>query len=124
MGQSASEVVVAAAADVSPGTTVKFLLPVPGEVVEAFVVNFHGELHAWVNRCRHVPMTMDWVENRFLDETGEHVVCATHGGLYRPDTGECIAGPPFGKSLIRVPIRLDGGQIIAAVPPELSRGRP
>ena len=38
-----------------------------GEPTEAFVVNFGGELHAWVNRCRHVALTMDWVENRFLD---------------------------------------------------------
>jgi len=119
MEQSAREVVVGDAAEVAPGTTRKFLLPTPGMPTEAFVVNFRGELYAWVNRCRHVPMTMDWVENRFLDAEGAHVVCATHGGRYRPDTGECVAGPPFGRRLIRVPLRREGDRLIAEVPPEL-----
>jgi len=115
----AVEVVVEAAGTLRPGETRKFLLPTGGEPVEAFVVNFRGQLHAYVNRCRHVPMTMDWVENRFLDESGEHIVCATHGGLYRPDTGECVAGPPAGKVLIRVPLRVEGDRLIATVPPGL-----
>ncbi len=114
------EVVVGAVGDVPPGATRKFWLPTAEGPVEAFVVNFRGELHGWVNRCRHVPLTMDWVENRFLDASGEHIVCATHGGLYRPDTGECVAGPPFGKMLIRVPLRLDGDQVVATTPAELA----
>jgi nitrite reductase/ring-hydroxylating ferredoxin subunit len=118
--QSRPEIVVGAVTDVKPGTTVKFMLPTSGEPVEAFVVNFRGELHAWVNRCRHVPMTMDWVENRFLDETGEHIVCATHGGVYRPDTGECVGGPPLGRVLIRVPLRVEGEHLIARVPPVIA----
>lgn len=119
MGQSTREVAVGPIADVPPGTTMKFMLPTPGEPVEAFVVNVRGELHGWVNRCRHVPMTLDWVENRFLDATGEHIVCATHGGVYLPDTGECIGGPPLGRRLIRVPVRVEGDQVMAQVPAEL-----
>jgi nitrite reductase/ring-hydroxylating ferredoxin subunit len=108
--------VVAEAGTLGPGQTRKFLLPTAGEPVEAFVVNYRGELHAYVNRCRHVAMTMDWVENRFLDESGEYIVCATHGGLYRPDSGECVAGPPAGKALIRVALRVEGDRLIATVP--------
>lgn len=119
MDPSEHEVVVGTVGDVPPGTTRKFLLPGGAEPVEAFLVNVDGTVHAWVNRCRHVALTMDWVENRFLDETGRYVVCATHGALYRPDTGECVAGPPFGKRLIRVPLRVDGDRLIARVPPDL-----
>ena len=119
MEQSDREVVVGSPGDLRPGETRKFLLPTKVEPVEAFLVNFRGEVHAYVNRCRHVPMTMDWVDNQFLDETGEYIVCATHGGLYRPDSGECVAGPPFGRILIRVPLRVDGDRVIASVPPEL-----
>ena len=113
-----TEVLVGRVGDLAPGTTRKFLLPVGDEAVEAFVVNVDGTLHAWVNRCRHVALTMDWVENRFLDDTG-HIVCATHGARYRPDTGDCVFGPPLGRSLIRVPLRIDGDRVLAAVPPEL-----
>jgi nitrite reductase/ring-hydroxylating ferredoxin subunit len=116
--QSAREVVIGVVGDLPPGATRKFFLPSAGERVEAFVVNVAGTLHAWVNRCRHVPLTMDWVENRFLDDEG-FIVCATHGARYRPDTGECILGPPVGRRLIGVPLRVDGDRIVATVPDDL-----
>src|SRR5690606_11033024 len=84
------------------GQSRKFLILVDGREEEGFVVNYAGELHAYVNRCLHVPMTMDWVENRFFTQDGRYIQCATHGAWYEPDTGECIAGPPCGKQLIRV----------------------
>jgi nitrite reductase/ring-hydroxylating ferredoxin subunit len=120
VGQSTGEVEVGVVGDLAPGATRKFLLPTPGEVTEANLVNVAGTQHALVNRCRHVALTMDWVENRFLDESGELIVCATHGARYRPDTGECISGPPVGKVLIRVPLRIENGRIVATVPAELS----
>lgn len=119
MEQSGRDVTVGAVGDLARGETRKFWLPTAGGPVEAFLVNFRGELRAYVNRCRHVPLTMDWVENRFLDESGAYIVCATHGALYRPDTGECVAGPPVGKALIPVPLRVEGERLIATVPPEL-----
>jgi len=116
--QSTPEVVIGRVGDLPRGTTRKFLLPVEGEAVEAFVVNVDGTLHAWVNRCRHLPLTMDWVESRFLVEAG-FIVCAAHGARYRADTGECVLGPPLGRQLIRVPLRIDGDQVLAGVPADL-----
>ena len=34
-------------------------------------------------------MEMDWQPNRFFDDTGRWLLCATHGAVYQPDTGEC-----------------------------------
>jgi nitrite reductase/ring-hydroxylating ferredoxin subunit len=119
VGQSSGDVEVGCVGDLAPGATRKFLLPTGGEPTEAFLVNVAGTVHAWVNRCRHVALTMDWVENRFFDEAGELIVCATHGARYRPDTGECVSGPPVGKVLIRVPLRVEAGRIIASIPGEL-----
>jgi nitrite reductase/ring-hydroxylating ferredoxin subunit len=105
--------------ELRPGETKKFLLDCRGEEVEAFLLNFEGEHHAWVNRCRHVPMALDWVENRFFTEDGRFVQCATHGAWYRPETGECVAGPPCGRSLVRVPLRIEGTTILAGCPERL-----
>ena len=101
------------------GESMKFMLPVRGAEEECFVVNFHGHFHAYVNRCRHVPMAMDWIDNQFFAEQGRYLMCQTHNAYYEPSSGECIAGPASacGKFLYRVPLELDGG-IIYARPPE------
>ena len=102
--------------ELRPGETKKFLLACDGEEIEGFLLNYAGEHHAYVNRCRHVPMSLDWVENQFFTEDGRFVQCATHGAYYRPETGECIAGPPCGRSLVRIPLRVDGSAILASCP--------
>jgi nitrite reductase/ring-hydroxylating ferredoxin subunit len=102
-----------------PGKSMKFMLPIRGVDEECFVVNFEGQFHAYVNRCRHVPMAMDWVDNQFFAERGRYLMCQTHNAYYEPATGECIAGPSgtCGKLLYRVPVEIDGG-VIYACPPE------
>ena len=109
-------IAIARLGEVRPGQSKKFLLACDGGEIEGFVVNFGGRLYAYVNRCRHVPMGLDWVENQFFTEDGQFIQCATHGAYYVPDTGECIAGPPCGKSLIRVPLRIEGDTIVGDCP--------
>lgn len=109
-------IIVARVGELEPGRTKKFLLTVEGREEECFVVNHKGELYAYVNRCCHVPMTMDWVENQFMTEDKQYIQCATHGACYLPDTGECVGGPPFGEFLIRVPLTIDGNEVRASAP--------
>ena len=35
----------------------------------------------------------DTVTNHFFDDTGQWLLCATHGAAYRPDSGACGGGP-------------------------------
>jgi nitrite reductase/ring-hydroxylating ferredoxin subunit len=125
----AATVLVMRAGELLPGETKKFILPCAGREVEAFVVNYGGTLYAYVNRCRHVPMSMDWIENQFMTENGRYIQCATHGACYEPDSGECIAGPALGKALIQVPLVVRGDEVLATCPAEempidLSRPKP
>jgi nitrite reductase/ring-hydroxylating ferredoxin subunit len=64
-------------------------------------------------------MSLDWVENQFFTADGDLLQCATHGALYRPESGECVAGPPCGKSLHRIPLTIDGDTIYAECPVDL-----
>jgi len=116
----ASRFKVARADAIRPGESLKFLMPIRGADEECFVINFAGELHAYVNRCRHVPMPMDWVDNQFFAEEGRYLMCQTHNAYYEPASGECIAGPPSacGKFLYRVPIEISDGVIYARPPQE------
>ena len=65
----------------------------------AFVVRHRGVAHAFINRCGHVPIELDWQEGKFFDLTGSHLICATHGAMYAPETGRCIGGRCNGQGL-------------------------
>jgi len=110
---------VALITDLHPGESMKFLMPIRGVDEECFLINYRNQFHAYVNRCRHVPMAMDWVDNQFFAEHGRYLMCQTHNAYYQPDSGECIAGPPgtCGKFLYRVPLEIADG-VIYARPPE------
>ena len=111
---------VARADSLAAGESLKFMLPIRGADEECFLINFAGEFHAYVNRCRHVPMAMDWVDNQFFAEEGRYLMCQTHNAYYEPASGECIAGPPTacGKFLYRVPTEIEDGVIYARPPQE------
>ena len=70
-----------------------------GEALPAFVIRHGGRVFAYLNQCAHVPVELDWQPGQFLDETGDYLICATHGAMYRPSDGHCIAGPCRGRRL-------------------------
>ena len=78
---------------VDGGEAVPFDVLYGGQTCRAFAVRYEGEVHAYLNRCAHVAMEMDFQPNRFFDSSGEWLMCATHGALYEPATGRCMAGP-------------------------------
>jgi nitrite reductase/ring-hydroxylating ferredoxin subunit len=71
------------------------------------VVRWKGELSAWLNRCPHLDVAMQYRKDRFMSADGQHIVCYAHGALFRPDSGMCVLGPCLGQSLQRQAITLD-----------------
>lgn len=74
-----------------------------GFPVDALVVRDGDEVHAYLNVCKHIAIPLDAGSGEFLDEEG-HLVCITHGALYRPGDGMCVAGPCIGEALDRVDV--------------------
>lgn len=90
------------------GLAVPFDVVYQGMTCRAFAVRFNGKPHAYLNRCSHVPMEMDYQPNRFFDITGQWLICATHGAMYAPDSGECRGGPCRG-GLVKISLtEMDG----------------
>jgi nitrite reductase/ring-hydroxylating ferredoxin subunit len=75
------------------GLAVPFDVLYCGMTCRAFAVRHDGLVQAYLNRCAHVPMEMDYQPDRFFDMTGRFLICATHGAIYSPRTGECRGGP-------------------------------
>jgi nitrite reductase/ring-hydroxylating ferredoxin subunit len=69
---------------------------------------------AYRNECPHTGGELDWIEGDFLDADGRLIVCATHGALFEPATGRCVAGPCRGAALRAVAVRDDGESVVAA----------
>jgi nitrite reductase/ring-hydroxylating ferredoxin subunit len=82
------------------------------ETLPAFVIRHDGVAHAYLNRCAHVAMELDWQPGQFFTQDKSAIICASHDAQYLPDTGECISGPcPRGASLIKLDIEEKNGQI-------------
>jgi nitrite reductase/ring-hydroxylating ferredoxin subunit len=74
---------------VDGGLAVSFDVVYGGQTCRAFAIRWQGQVHAYLNRCAHVAMEMDWQPDRFFDDSGQWLLCGTHGAVYRPDTGAC-----------------------------------
>ena len=92
------------------GLAVPFDVVIGGQACRAFAVRFEGVAQAYLNRCMHIAMELDWQPNRIFDDTGRWLLCATHGAAYRPDTGECAAGPCRG-GLVKIAVSETDGVV-------------
>jgi nitrite reductase/ring-hydroxylating ferredoxin subunit len=102
--------------ELAHGESKKFTLRCGGIGVEAFLISYEGNLHAYLNRCRHIALSLDWLDNQFFSEDKRFLICANHGATYEPKTGECIWGPCAGASLQGVPLEIEGQKIFARCP--------
>lgn len=109
-------ILLARVAELPPGTTKKFDFEANGKATGAFLANVHGEFVAFVNRCVHLPITLDLDDNDFFTCDGSLFVCKTHGSVYEPRAGKCVGGPGQGKSLERLPLVVEDGAVYLALP--------
>lgn len=108
--------VIARVGEMQPGSVKKFWLICRKYRVDGFLINYQGDFHAYVNRCRHMTTPLDFVRYQFFTEDGHHLVCLTHGAIYDPSSGLCVEGPCKGLSLHRLPVVVDRGEVLVACP--------
>jgi nitrite reductase/ring-hydroxylating ferredoxin subunit len=107
---------IARVGELTHGQSKKFTLWRGGREFEAMLVNYEGNLHAYINRCPHIGIGLDWVDNQFFTVDHRYLMCANHGAVFEPATGECIWGPCAGTALESVPLAVRGGKIFACFP--------
>jgi nitrite reductase/ring-hydroxylating ferredoxin subunit len=98
-----------ALADSSRG--VRFEVEYFGEIAPAFVVRYAGRVHAYLNRCAHVAMELDWQEGVFFDLAGRDLLCSTHGATYDTRSGRCVGGPCNGSALVKLSVEERDGMV-------------
>lgn len=103
--------ICAAEALADGGDGVRFTVLRAGVEEPAFVVRYRGAVHAYLNRCAHVPVELDWTPGKFFDLTGHLLICAVHGAHYQPENGRCVMGPCKGGRLSRLSVVERSGQV-------------
>jgi len=94
---------------VEQGDGIRFVISPGSAPTPAFLLRIDGIARAYLNRCAHVPVELDWNEGKFLDDSGRSIVCATHGAVYDAGSGRCQGGPCRGRGLQPVACReIDG----------------
>ena len=96
---------------VERGRGIRFTVSRRGEVVPAFVVRFNNKAHAYLNRCAHRMLELDWNAGDFFDAFGDHLLCATHGARYAPASGVCIGGPCARAGLVKLAVIEENGDV-------------
>ena len=103
--------ICASAALENSGKAVRFEVEYFGEQAPAFVVRFEQRVHAYLNRCGHMPMELDWREGEVFDLAGRDLICSTHGATYAAASGKCLGGPCGGTPLVSLRVEERDGKV-------------
>ena len=93
------------------GNGIRFELEWQGETVPAFAIRHGGRAYAYVNRCAHIGVELDWTQGKFFDADGEYLICSTHGAVYAPESGACRGGPCRGAKLVSLSVYEVNGNV-------------
>lgn len=75
------------------------------------------QVFVYENCCPHWGSPLDIVPGRFLDPTGERILCTTHGAIFRIEDGLCLKGPCLGAHLRPADVEVrDGTVVLLRVP--------
>jgi nitrite reductase/ring-hydroxylating ferredoxin subunit len=78
---------------------------------KGFVVRLGDDVHAYQNFCVHAGHPLNFRPDDFLTKEKDAIICSSHGAMFEIDSGLCIAGPCPGKTLRRVPVRIEDGVV-------------
>jgi nitrite reductase/ring-hydroxylating ferredoxin subunit len=104
----ATRLICAAADLVDGGLGVRFATATGDS---AFAVRFRGQVYGYINHCPHRGGELDWRPGDFFDAAGLYLICATHGALFCPADGSCVAGPCRGARLRAVVLHERGDRV-------------
>ena len=96
------------------GLGLRFEVQKEGENRPAFIVRSDSGISAFLNRCGHRDLELDWSPGEFFDLDSRFLICATHGALYDPHSGDCKGGPCNGVGLTPLAVVEENGVVYLA----------
>ena len=104
-------VVLCDLADIPDGGAVGVLPNARGHD-QGLLVRRGAQVYGYVNNCPHYDRApLGWKKDAFLNATGDRIMCASHGALFRIEDGVCELGPCLGHALAPLDITVRRGQV-------------
>lgn len=75
-------------------------------------IKFRGDIYIYENSCPHRSIPLEWQPDQFMDYDKTFIQCATHGALFKIETGLCISGPCVDDQLTAIPFSLEGNTVL------------
>lgn len=86
--------------------------PMPNESrTTFFILHWGDKFYAYVNRCPHTGINLEYQENQFLSWDKAHIQCSVHGATFNIRDGRCVWGPCRGQFLKALPVQIIDDQI-------------
>lgn len=89
----------------------EFSLQANEQTLEIFVININDNYFAYINRCPHTGVNLNWQPDQFFDIDNHFIQCSTHGALFQFDDGYCVRGPCVGTKLQNLPLKIENNDI-------------
>ena len=81
-----------------------------------FVIRKYSQFYAYLNRCPHTGVSLNWQPDVFLDYTEQFIQCSTHAALFQVEDGLCIHGPCVGAKLQALELEQDKDMLYLRLP--------
>ena len=114
----AIQVITVPLAKLSPSTPVHFGFERDGETLGGFLILHDSQVYAYVNRCPHITVSLDFGDGHLMDPSGKFIQCQVHGAQFLPESGDCFWGPPLGEKLEALPLTVSATHAFVEVGPQ------
>jgi len=98
--------------DIEDGSSAAFTVHIDGKTNMVLAVRNGERAVVYLNSCPHTGAPLDLNEGKFLTRERKHIICSTHGALFRIEDGYCISGPCQSSSLEAVPVTIKNGDVL------------
>ncbi|MHA1597245.1 MAG: Rieske (2Fe-2S) protein [Alphaproteobacteria bacterium] len=97
--------------DVEDGGSNGFFAEIDGRMESYIVIRRGDAVIVYINSCPHIGTPLDFQPGKFLNPDKTHILCSSHGALFRIEDGLCVSGPCPDQSLTPVPVHVRDGAV-------------
>lgn len=97
--------------EIEDGAAKEFTYRNGKNIYDIFIQRQGEAVFAYTNVCPHAGTPLNMDTGKFMEKTGQYLMCHTHGALFQLDDGLCVAGPCNGAQLTAVDLAVHKGNI-------------